>query len=37
MIVGMVTLKDLERTNKEGLANLDTEGKLYVGAAVGVN
>lgn len=34
-ILALVTLKDLNRLEKFPLANLDQEGKLYVGAAVG--
>lgn len=36
-IIGLVTRKDIERTEHKILANTDPEGKLYVGGAVGAN
>lgn len=36
-ILGLVTFKDLERINERPSANLDSKGRLYVGAAVGAN
>lgn len=34
-ILGLATLKDIERMSSRPLANLDPKGQLYVGAAVG--
>lgn len=34
-ILGLATLKDLERFTQRPVANLDPKGQLYVGAAVG--
>jgi len=36
-ILGIVTLKDMDRLNDRPMANLDPKGRLYVGAAVGAN
>jgi IMP dehydrogenase len=36
-ILGLVTFKDIERVNERPSANLDSKGRLYVGAAVGAN
>lgn len=33
----MITLKDLEQLEKSAIANKDSEGTLYVGAAIGAN
>lgn len=37
LIVGLVTRKDIERTENKIDANIDLDGKLYVGAAIGAN
>lgn len=34
-ILGLATLKDIDRLSSRPLANLDPKGQLYVGAAVG--
>lgn len=36
-ILGLATLKDIDRLNERPLANLDPKGQLYVGAAVGAS
>jgi IMP dehydrogenase len=36
-ILGLVTRKDIERTENKVDANTDEDGKLYVGAAIGAN
>lgn len=36
-ILGMICLKDIERIQDRPLANLDTDGRLICGAAIGVN
>ncbi len=36
-ILGLVTFKDLERVHERPSANLDSKGRLFVGAAVGAN
>jgi IMP dehydrogenase len=36
-ILGLATLKDIDRLTSRPMANLDKNGQLYVGAAVGAN
>jgi len=34
-ILGLITLKDINRNKQYPLANLDEKGQLYVGASIG--
>lgn len=36
-IIGLVTSKDVERSLNKVIANIDEDGKLFVGAAIGAN
>lgn len=37
IIIGLVTSKDVERSLNKVIANIDEDGKLFVGAAIGAN